>query len=199
MYSYQEFPAQVESEFSDFAKEFKFTLVEKREDHFLRYANQEWEIIFLCDYGAVEVSLVSLKDALQYSLFSILITWFPDSSQTQQFSVFRWGSLQTISFNVEVLNSYFPFICENYIQKKETLKSIRDRSYILIDFVHNKGSLAIKKKFSRCSSDWIEKASEEYENWKSSNQTYANKALKAIAQRFTNSWFLWRQRITKFF
>lgn len=162
MYSYEEFPIQIESEIVEFAKKNNFFLVEKREDHYLRYKNKEWEIVFLCSEGEVIVSLVCLEDGFRYELFSILRLWFPESCHTQRISQFIWGNLSTIKFIIEVLNNYYPLIVNDYSSRKNSLESVRLWSERLINFVEQHGSRNLKKNFTWSTNDKIEQASTEY-------------------------------------
>ncbi|MFD2564783.1 hypothetical protein [Aquimarina rubra] len=162
MYSYKEFPEQVELEMQIFAEENNFELIEKEEDHCVRYRNRVWELYFFCDHGAVELSLINLNDGYEYSLYDILELWFPDSYYSKKMNENIWGSLETIKFNAEALNNHYSEISHNYNTDKERLTEYKRRSHVLINFVMSKGSDKLKNEFTLSSDKWIELASNEY-------------------------------------
>ena len=162
MYSYKEFPEQVEAEMKRFAEENNFDLIAKEEDHCVRYRNGAWELSFFCDHGAVELSLINLNDGYKYSLYNILELWFKESIYTKESTDNVWGSLETIKFNVAALENHYKIIDKTYISKSTSLNKIKGRSLILTKFALNKGSKKLKKEFTWSSDNWIELASFEY-------------------------------------
>ena len=181
MYSYKEFPEQVETEMERFAEENNFDQIANEEDHCVRYRNQTWELAFFCDHGAVELSLINLNDGYKYSLYNILELWFPESIYSKESIDHVWGSLKTIKFNVAALENHYKNIDKTYIFESTSLNSSKGRSLILINFALNQGSKKLKKEFTWSSDNWIELASLEYSKRK--NKTNAHNDINSLWQR----------------
>ncbi len=170
MFSYKEFPEQVTSSILEFSRANGFSLSEKKDDHYLRYTNVNWDLIFICEHGAIELSMVNLKDGYQYSINDIIKSFFPDSPYSKKINDNLWGSLKTIQFLIDTLTEHFKNIDTFYNKKKGDLENCKMRSSRLIDFSLNHGSKNLKSQFSMASSSWIELASIEYIAWNEQKQ-----------------------------
>lgn len=164
-----------------FAEENNFDLIEKEEDHCVRYRNRTWELSFFCDHGAVELSLINLNDGYKYSLYNIIELWFPESIHAKESTDNVWGSLKTIRFNVDALENHYENIDQTYISKKASLNNSKRRSSILTSFALNQGSKKLKNEFTWSSDNWIELASYEYN--KKKKKTNANNGYNSLWQR----------------
>jgi hypothetical protein len=159
---YKEFPEQVKTLSSEFISDNKLSLAEIKDDYYVRFKNNDWHVVFLCEYGAIEINLINQNDGFQYRLSSIFENLKPESVLIKEFAKNAWSSENSIAFWIEVLTEFYPFFIKQYKEIKEKISEHKSRSYILIDFAHKKGSNLLKSEFTWSDDNWIERASEEY-------------------------------------
>ncbi len=159
---YKEFPEQVKNLSSEFMDDNKLSLSEIKNDYYVRFSSNDWNVVFLCEYGAIEVNLINIKDGYQYELSSIFEDLKPESNMIQEFAKNAWSSEDSIEFWIEVLTEFYPFFIKQYKNLKEQISKHRTRSYLLIEFALKNGSKSLKSEFTWSNDNWIEKASKEY-------------------------------------
>ena len=163
---YKEFPEQIKKFTKDFVEQNNFRLVDFRDDYYLRYSDYEWNIIFYCEYGAVDLSMINLKDGFKYNLGDIFKELYPESNLSNEFSDNVYANEKTIKFWIDILIDIFPLLKNQYMNLKKRLTKHKERSFILIDFTTKNGSELLKTKFSWNNDDWIELASKEYTTYR---------------------------------
>ncbi len=163
---YKEFPSQIKTFVKNFVHQNNFILVELRNDDYLRYSNHKWNVIFHCEYGVVEASVLNLEDGFQYNLGAIFTELFPESILLKEFSNNCYGSEKTIRFWINILMDTFPLLNTKYENLKTRLSKFKERSFILTDFTANSGSELLKATFSWNNEDWMELASKEYTTYR---------------------------------
>jgi len=114
MHCYKEFTEQVKSISSHFISDNELSLSETKEDYYVRFSSNEWDVIFLCEYGEIEVSLINLKNGFQYNLSSLFKKLKPESHIIKEFTNNSWSSEKSIMFWVEGLTEFYPFFKSHY-------------------------------------------------------------------------------------
>jgi hypothetical protein len=159
---YKEFPEQVIKLSSEFINNNELSLAEIKNDYYVRFKSTDWNVVFICEYGAIEINLINQKDGFQYELSSVFESLNLESDLIKEFAKNTWSSEESIEFWIKVLTEFYPFLVKQYKSLKEKISEHKSRSYILIDFALNKGSNSLKSEFTWSNDNWIEKASEEY-------------------------------------
>ena len=188
MYSYKEFPEQVINEITDFANQYEFVHFETCEDHCVRYRNENWELFFYCNFGAIELSLVNLSDGYSYRLTDVIGIFFPESKYFKESKKNVWGSLKTVCFKIEALKEHYSKINDIYPQNRDKLSKERKTSWILTDFISNNGSKELKKMYEPSNDLWLEKASFEYNKYYKVNTKINNKTTTESPVSKLNLW-----------